>query len=220
MPTKEAVLKQLDDVLAQHQALRAKSQHDDCSDLGRVAPVQLLASMCSAIERFAPPGSQYILSMQATLKRYGEVNAVGIPYIAGLLHALRAAYAAGFLSSIAQLIHADVFADFMEMSEHLLEEGYKDPAAVLVGSVLEEHLRKLCGAQAIPTQVGIKPKKADALNAELAGTNAYTKLDQKSVTAWLDLRNKAAHGKYSEYTKEQVALMIQGVRDFIARVPA
>jgi hypothetical protein len=40
------------------------------------------------------------------------------------------------------------------------------------------------------------------------------------VTAWLDLRNKAAHGQYADYTKEQVALTLQGVRDFISRHPA
>jgi hypothetical protein len=28
------------------------------------------------------------------------------------------------------LITAEVFADFIEMAEHLLETGYKDPAAV------------------------------------------------------------------------------------------
>ena len=38
--------------------------------------------------------------------------------------------------------------------------------------------------------------------------------------AWNDTRNKAAHGKYSEYTKDQVALLIQSVRDFITRNPA
>ncbi len=30
------------------------------------------------------------------------------------------------------------------MAEYLLKEGYKDPAAVITGSTLEEHLRKLC----------------------------------------------------------------------------
>ena len=64
------------------------------------------------------------------------------------------------------------------------------------------------------------PKKADRLNAELAKAEVYTKLDQKSITAWLDLRNKAAHGKYNEYSKDQVSLMIAGIRDFIIRIPA
>ena len=45
----------------------------------------------------------------------------------------------------------------------------------------------------------------------------YSKLDQKNVTAWLDLRNKAAHGKYAEYQIEQVALMLDGVRNFVTR---
>jgi hypothetical protein len=55
------------------------------------------------------------------------------------------------------------------------------------------------------------------MNADLTAVGAYTKLDQKNVTAWLDLRNKAAHGKYAEYQAAQVALMIAGIRDFITR---
>jgi hypothetical protein len=58
------------------------------------------------------------------------------------------------------------------------------------------------------------------MNADLASAGVYTKLDQKSVTAWLDLRNKAAHGEYAKYSQEQVGLLVSGVRDFIARNPA
>lgn len=65
-----------------------------------------------------------------------------------------------------------------------------------------------------------KPKKADLLNAELAKAGGYSVLDQKNVTAWLDLRNRAAHAKYNEYTADQVALFISAVSDFIARTPA
>ena len=106
------------------------------------------------------------------------------------------------------------------MADHLLSEEYKDAGAVITGSTLEEHLRQLCVKNGIATDTAGRPKKADTLNAELAAQSVYSKLDQKSITAWLDLRNKAAHGKYGEYSKEQVALLIQGVRDFMARVPA
>ena len=47
----------------------------------------------------------------------------------------------------------------------------------------------------------------------------YSKIDLQNVTAWLALRNKAAHGKYTEYTEAQVDLMLRGVSDFIARTP-
>lgn len=61
------------------------------------------------------------------------------------------------------------------------------------------------------------PKKADTLNGELGSQGVYNKLDQKQITAWLDLRNKAAHGQYGEYTAEQVKVMLAGVLDFIRR---
>ena len=140
----------------------------------------------------------------------------------GILSAAREELAGGWLTTTKGLISAEIFSDFLEMAQHLLDEGYKDPAAVMAGSVLEEHLRQLCQKHDIPTEITRQgrpqSKKADALNAELAKEEVYSKLDQKNVTAWLDLRNKAAHGKYQEYTKEQVALMLQSLSDFMVRV--
>ena len=43
------------------------------------------------------------------------------------------------------------------------------------------------------------------------------KLDQKNVTAWLDLRNKAAHGNYGEYNQQQVEFMLHAVTEFMTR---
>ena len=140
----------------------------------------------------------------------------------GILSAAREELAGGWLSTTKGLISAEIFSDFLEMAQHLLDEGYKDPAAVMAGSVLEEHLRQLCQKHSIPTEITKQgrpqPKKADALNADLAKKQVYDKLDQKQVTTWLDLRNKAAHGKYQEYTKEQVSLMLQSLSNFMVRV--
>jgi len=128
----------------------------------------------------------------------------------------------GWIFSVKDLVLAEVFSNFIEMAEYLLENGYKDPSAVIIGSVLEESLRNFCQNNEIEISYEKKgtfiPKKADSLNSDLAKAEVYSKLDQKSVIAWLDLRNKAAHGKYEEYTKEQVEFMIQGVIDFLARM--
>lgn len=131
----------------------------------------------------------------------------------------------GWIFSIKKLVSAEIFSDFLEMAAHLLEQDYKDPAAVMIGSVLEENLRQLCHSIGIETEIekeeGIFiPKNADRINSDLAKAGIYTKLDQMSVTAWLALRNKAAHGKYREYEKEQVVLMMQGVTNFLARMTA
>lgn len=138
----------------------------------------------------------------------------------GILKAIKDEIDGGWLVSLKGLISADIFLNFLEMSEHLLSEGYKDPAAVMIGSVLEEHLRNLCINQNIDI-IDIntsKPKKADTMNTDLVKASVYNKLDQKNVTAWLDLRNKAAHGKYGEYNKQQVEQMLGSVSEFIARI--
>ena len=127
----------------------------------------------------------------------------------------------GWLTSIKGIVSAEIFTDFLEMAEHLLETDYKDPAAVMIGSVLEEHLRQLCLTNSIDIEYEkdgkLIPLKADRLNSELAKAGIYNKLDQKNVTAQLDLRNKAAHGKYSEYDKNQVRLMYDYVFNFMTR---
>lgn len=140
----------------------------------------------------------------------------------GILGAILDEVIGGWLYTVKGLVSAEIFSDFLEMAEHLLKEGYKDPAAVMIGSVLEEHLRQLCQKNNVDIVVvkgtDIIPKKADAMNVDLCKATVYNMLDQKQITSWLDLRNKAAHGKYSEYTKEQVDLMYQGVLNFISRI--
>jgi len=139
-----------------------------------------------------------------------------------ILQTIRYEIEQGWLATIKQLVTAEIFSDFLDMSKHLLDTKYKDAAAVMIGSVLEEHLRQLCNINTIDTTI-LKgtdkiPKKADLLNSDLTKANVYGVLEQKSVTAWLDLRNRAAHGKYSEYTIDQVELMYEGVLNFINRV--
>lgn len=226
--SKQAIA-QLDDLLAGFEIIRshqAEAEEGSYSywyyDVPRSDIIQFIARAHAAISRLSSPESIYTKSLPILDRSVSEHGLSDVSdYYAGLLKALKADYVGGFLESVVSLIQADVFNDFLEMALHLFEQGYKDPAAVITGSVLEEHLRKLCDKNVIPVlQPDSRPKKADTLNAELAGVGVYSKLDQKNVTAWLDLRNKAAHGKYTEYTKEQVALLIQSVRDFITRNPA
>lgn len=156
-------------------------------------------------------------------KKVADVSDYEIKYGIGILKAMRTELAGNWLVTTRGLISSEVFADFLEMSEHLLSEHYKDAAAVMIGSVLEEHLRQLATKAGVPIAQVINgrsvPRKADSLNADLAKANTYGVLDQKTITGWLDLRNKAAHGKYSEYTADQVSLMLGGVQNFLARVP-
>jgi len=139
----------------------------------------------------------------------------------GILTAIRGEMAGGWVRTTRGLVSAEVFADFLEMAEHLLATNYKDSAAVMIGSVLEQHLRQMAIKHDVPTTETRNgkdlPRKASVVNADLVKAAAYNKLDEKNVTSWLDLRNKAAHGQYDQYTKAQVELLLASVRDFVGR---
>lgn len=215
--TQPSPIQQLEQVLDRYQKAKGGGS-DDLHGHPRAEQSEIYTSLVATIERLVPTGTAYYTGLQ-DVKKSG-FNYRVIPTLVGIAEALKIAYASGYLYQIEELIHADLFADFLAMGEYLLEEGYKDPAAVIIGGVLEEHLRKLCLKNSIDIIINNHYKKADTMNADLAKSNVYNRLDQKNITAWLDLRNKAAHGKYTEYTDDQVNVALLGIRDFIARFPA
>lgn len=130
----------------------------------------------------------------------------------GILKAAKNDYESEQLFDIRQLIEAELFDDFLEQAEHLVASGYYQPAAVVAGCVLEDGLRKLCKSNNI--EIPEKPK-LDTLNTNLAKGGVYSKLVQKRITALADLRNKAAHGQWDEFTKKDVEEMIPSVRRIV-----
>lgn len=135
--------------------------------------------------------------------------------VLGILNSVKHELDNGLVADFTKLVAASVFADFLEMAEYLLREGYKDAAAVLIGGVLEDTLRKLAEANRIDiTKSNGAPLTIDPLNVALAKADVYGKLVQKQITSWANLRNDAAHGDYSKYTTDQVQMMLLFVQGF------
>jgi hypothetical protein len=90
--------------------------------------------------------------------------------VIGVLRSMSLDIKAGYLKSLEELIHGDVFADFLDMALHLLDSGYKDAAAVVAGSTLEAHLRQMAKVAGLDLEVttpkGTYSKGADQLNSE------------------------------------------------------
>jgi hypothetical protein len=217
----EDFVRRADQVLELGKRAAASERHTDYGDyLDRAIFAEFRAAGLSFLRNTFGEAHPYYSDFDQKAKENDIYNAErGF----GILTAARSEVAGGWFVSTRSLVSAEIFADFLEMAEHLLGEGYKDAAAVMIGGVLEEHLRQLAVKQGVPVTLVRDgkdvPKKADALNSELSASNAYGKLEQKMITAWLDLRNKAAHGRYSEYTAEQVQLMADGVTLFMVQVP-
>ena len=177
----------------------------------------------AAIERITTRKSVYYMRVEEILKRK-EFDHKKVVFVVGVLEGLYKDLDADYLKSLSEIIHGDIFSDYLEMGEYLLEEHYYVAAAVIAGVTLEEHLRTLCIKNEIDIEIKrqnrIRPKPADLMNADLSREKIYPKTRQKQITYWLGIRNDAAHGKKDNFTEEQVRMMIIGIRDFIIKYPA
>jgi len=138
----------------------------------------------------------------------------------GVLKAVKADITSSFLFERELLISADVFDDFLEQAEHLLESKYKDAAAVLIGSVLESTLRKMCKKHGVDVTDKTGAIITDTatiapLNDALYKGKVYSKLLHKQIIVWADIRNNAAHGHYEKYTQSNVEDMDKWIRSFV-----
>ncbi len=218
---KDFFIKQLDNILNDYNRIKSKAQHSDLSGNTTIEEItDILTRAKAAIVRIVSDKSEYYKDTIDALKKTRIWEGEKLRHIIGTITALKSDLQNDYLKSFSDIIQSEVFSDYLEMADHLLNEGYKDPAAVIVGSTLEVHLRELCITNNIDVEVtnnkgNQSPKKADLMNADLAKANIYSSAYQKQIIAWLDLRNKAAHGKYSEYKTEEVRLMLQGIRQFI-----
>lgn len=205
-------IKQLDEIIDDYTAMGSESSHQEKQ--------AITSRAIAAIHRISGRVSSYSNDVNRILKDK-TLYYLQSEMIIGITQALRDDLRSGYLRSYAEILHAEIFADFLEMATHLLDNGYKDAAAVIIGSTLESHIKKLATKNSIPIKhEDGKSVKAEKINQDLASADVYTKLDQKNVTSWLGLRNEAAHGNYDVYTIAQVRLFVSSVQDFITRNPA
>jgi hypothetical protein len=107
------------------------------------------------------------------------------------------------------LAKADVADDVLEQAKELLNSGYKDPACIIIGVSLEIALKELSNREKLP--IG----SIEKMNVELCKANIYNMAKQKQITAWAELRNKAAHGIWTGYDNKDVESFREGVLKFI-----
>ena len=129
-----------------------------------------------------------------------------------ILRAAREDIEGGYLQKVKTLVSASVFSDFLEMAGHLLDNDYKDPSASLVGAVLEDGLRRICGNNNLTVK---SDDNISSLNKKLADKSVYNRLKQREIEVWNKLRDYADHGHFDQYETDDVKDMLKGVRSFL-----
>ena len=157
------------------------------------------------------PEHVYTKDFLTSTERSGYTNSThaGI----GILQAVLEDIEQGFIETIRQLITAEVFADLFDQATHLLKNGYKAPAASLAGAVLENGLRSIAVSQ------GVQVKASDdlsSLNQKLADKGVYSRLNQKKVHVWTDIRNDADHGHFDQLGDNDIDDFIKGAQSLLS----
>lgn len=173
---------------------------------------QWITSCLNLVGRVFGESSPHYLRLREQFPNYPKWSNAQQAF--GVLLSVKDDFESGSIFNLRRLVEAELFDEFLEQAEHLLEAGYFQPAAVVAGSVLEDGLRKLCDANNI--SVPDKPK-LDWMNSELAKNAVYPKLVQKKITTIADLRNSAAHGKWDEFDISDVESMLRDVRDIMTK---
>jgi len=215
MSAPDLIFKQLSEIISDLDDAPSETGYVEDYDARRIS-----TRARAAIRRYAPPGSAY--EDDATeVANSSAGDQWKAQQFAAIVHALRDDYALGGLTAVEEIVHADLFDDFLDMANELLSKGFIGPAAVLSGTVLEEQLRKLAKKHDVST-VDEKgwAKSVDALGVERRKTDAITEVQRKSVTAWYAQRIEGAHGRPENLDVGEVERMVDGIRDFVARYPA
>lgn len=131
----------------------------------------------------------------------------------GVLRAVREDAEYGHLVDIRSLVAGEVFGDFLEMANHLLEQGYHVPAASLAGAVLEDGLQRVAAAR----NVEVKPLDgAGAIASKLVQAGDHSALEQRQLALAIEVRNNADHGRFELLDSDGVREMLRLVERYLA----
>jgi hypothetical protein len=155
------------------------------------------------------PASQYVADV---------VHSSGVM---GVLNAAISMIKKGRLGSLVDSIRAETESELLDQAELLLSRDFLPAGAVIAGGALETHLRRyitnrslaVTGSGSISAYNGaVGQARKDDPNRH------YSANEGKLVEAWGGIRNDAAHSPGTfPHSKDRVAQMIAGIREFIAR---
>ena len=216
MPVNENVIKRFDELIEMGRKVLSTQRELPSNFIGFDTPVD-----SELANQWMVSAKNYLLQVIGEKSvHFTEFSALfdkGITYTPvkkgiGILTAAKEDYQSGYLVNIRKLVGAEIIGSFLDQAQELLESGYIGPAAVLSGSVLEDYIRNICQEKQI---VLPEKPKLDYMNAQLAKIEYYSKLTQKQITTWAEIRNSAAHGNWEQFKADDVRDMIKWISRFI-----
>src|SRR5687767_1210388 len=111
-------LSQIDKILEAYADAQRRSVHRDLSDL-HAELTTLVVRAQATVDRLVISGSTYARFAD---QQRNQADHVRLPKLVSTLEALKTDLEAGYLTTVTELLHADMFSNFLEMASELLDK--------------------------------------------------------------------------------------------------
>ncbi len=148
------------------------------------------------------------------LKQPQDNSLTELHEISGVLDAIADSLSKNRLSTVEELVSAEVLGDLLEHAEELLHSQFNLAAAVVLRAVLEERLRKLCDSN------GCLPSTSrptiEHFKTALYSAQIIDKIVMKDIEWMASIGNAAAHNS-ADFSPSEAATLFQRVSAFLSR---
>ena len=132
-------------------------------------------------------------------------------HLKGLLTTLKYEIENDLTGSLEAQAQGEIFGDFISLAKRLLDEGYKDSAAVLACGALEDSMKKF----AINSGLDVYDNDLSSV-INLLKSKGFIKGAQSGIVqSYVQLRNKAFHAQFDKIGIPEISSLIAFVENFV-----
>ena len=209
----KAIFEKIDELLTRIKPLKATWWSSSMGG-GFTDTVEFEAIYTEAISLLASVYGQGNPHYQRIIHFYNEGHLHALEQTEGLLLGTKSNLQSGLLDDLRSKVLIDIKTDFLETAKALLDEGQKDPAAVLACIVLEDSLKRLAQKSNLKEA---QEKEMNMTAGLLFKAGIIEKSTNQSIQNFKNLRNAALHAQWQQVSGESVGLLLAFLPMFIEK---
>ncbi len=210
----KAIVVKIDELLGRIGPLKSTWWSSTMGEGGFSDSVEFEAIYTEAISLLASVYGKGDPHYQRIIHFYNEGHFHALEQTEGLLVGTKSNLESGLLDDLRSKILIDIKSDFLETARTLLEEGQKDPAAVLACIVLEDSLKRLVHKSNLKEA---QDKEMNVTAGLLYRAGVIEKSTNQSIQNFKNLRNAALHAQWLQVSGESVALLLSFLPMFVEK---
>jgi len=209
----KALVDKLEEIIARLGPIK-ESWHSSNMVSGFRRTVEYEAVYTEAIALVAGVYGKSSPDYQRIIHFYNQGSLHSLEQAEGLLLGTKNNLISGLLDDLTSRVLVDIKSDFLATARDLLNDGEKDPAAVLACIVLEDSLKRLARKAQL---TDVLDKELGVVAGRLLSAGTIEKSTNQSIQNFKNLRNAALHAQWEHVSHESVSLLLAFLPMFLEK---